>query len=87
MKISIGTAIKDIIILLPKKNVRLIPYISDGLCTGCYFWPDKTGKMDYKDLNRKFNAGFHCPTRKIVPSCFNYSVNNTDVNVIFKKDK
>jgi hypothetical protein len=85
MKNKIGTAIKNIIIFLPKENVKLIPYISDGLCTGCYFWPDKTGKMDFDELNRKYKSGFHCSSRKLVPSCSNYSVNNTDFNVIFKE--
>lgn len=87
MKYKIGIPLNNIVILLKKEKVRLIPYTSNGLCTGCYFWPDKTGKMDLDEMDKKFKAGFHCPAKNIVPSCTNYSLKNIDVNVIFKEEK
>ena len=89
MKYKIGIPLKNIVIFLKKEKVYLVPYTSNGLCTGCYFWPDKTGKMDFYEMNKKFKAGFHCTAKRNgdIPSCVNYSLKNIDVNVIFKEEK
>ena len=86
-KYKVGMTVKDIIILLKKENVRLIPYISNGLCNGCYFWADKTGRMSYEEFNKNHKATLHCPTRTTIPSCIKYIVEGKEVNVIFKKEE
>jgi len=72
---KIGIPINGIVILLKEQKVRLVPYTSDGLCDGCYFFSfDK-----YCCISDKF---------KLVPSCREYRVNNINIdNVIFKEEK
>jgi hypothetical protein len=62
-----------------------MPYISGGLCTGCYFWPGKTVNKNNQEIDKNYDGNFHCPGRKTVISCFKYVVNGKEVNVIFKE--
>jgi hypothetical protein len=87
MDSKIEMPIENIIILLTKENIKLVPQISNGLCDNCYFWSNKNGDMTYDELSKNHNAEFHCPTGKNIIPCSQWVIDGKCVNVIFIKEK